>query len=85
MARFYQGIGERIKSLREEKGYDLEDFAALINMDINILSALENGRKRNFVDHLSKVAEFLGVTTDYLIYGNEKKNKSNDFNVGNKI
>lgn len=43
MARFYQGIGERIKSLREEKGYDLEDFAALINMDINILSALENG------------------------------------------
>lgn len=85
MARFYQGIGERIKSLREEKGYDLEDFAALINMDINILSALENGRERIFVDHLSKVAEFLGVTTDYLIYGNEKKNKSNDFNVGNKI
>lgn len=85
MARFYQGIGERIKSLREEKGYDLEDFAALINMDINILSALENGRKRILVDHLSKVAEFLGVTTDYLIYGNEKKNKSNDFNVGNKI
>lgn len=77
MAHFYQGIGERIKRLREEKGYSQIELAELISMDIDMITAFESGRMRIFVDHISKLAVALGVTTDYLIYGtggtNEQK------------
>ena len=33
------------------------------------------GKMRIFADHISKLSEVLGVTTDYLIYGNGKKDE----------
>lgn len=72
MAHFYQGIGKRIKQLREEKGYSQRELAAQINMEKEMLMAFEDGRMRIFADHISKLSEVLEVTTDYLIYGNEK-------------
>lgn len=75
MAHFYQEIGKRIGELRQEKGYSQGELAALINLDKDVLVAFESGRKRIFADHISKLAEVLGVTTDYLIYGTRKMNK----------
>lgn len=75
MAHFYQGIGKRIKKLREEKGYSQGKLAARINIEKEMLMAFEDGRRRIFADHISRLSEVLGVTIDYLIYGNEKKNE----------
>lgn len=76
MEYFYQGIGKRIRQSREAKEYTQEELAAFIDLDKNVLIAFEEGRMRIFIDYISKLAEVLGVTTDYLIYGNKKqKNK----------
>lgn len=78
MEYFYRGIGKRIRQSREAKEYTQEELAAFIDLDKDMLIAFEEGRKRIFIDYLSKLAEVLGVTTDYLIYGNKKqKNKWN--------
>lgn len=74
MAHFYQEVGKRIEQLRKEKGYSQGKLAALVYMRMDVLIALEDGRMRIFVDQISKLAEVLGVTTDYLIYGNEGRN-----------
>ena len=72
MAHFYQEIGKRIEQLRKEKGYSQGELAALVHMEKDMLMAFEDGRMRIFADHISNLSKVLGVTTDYLIYGNGK-------------
>lgn len=66
---FYQEVGKRIERMRKEKGYSREKLAELVYIKIDVLIAFENGRMRIFIDQISKLADVLGVTTDYLIYG----------------
>lgn len=75
MSHFYQDIGKRIQQLREEKGYSQTELAKLISINTDMLMAFEDGRKRIFLDHISKLAKTLEVTTDYLIYGNGRTNE----------
>lgn len=72
MAHFYQEIGKRIEQLRKNEGYSQEELAVLIHIEKDMLVAFEDGRMRIFTDHISKISKVLGVTTDYLIYGNGK-------------
>ena len=74
MEYFYQGIGKRIRRSREAEEYTQEELATFIDLDKDMLIAFEEGRKRIFIDYLSKLAEVLEVTTDYLIYGNKNSN-----------
>lgn len=71
MAHFYKEIGKRIKKLREDKGYTCQELAVLLDEDASMIEQLEQGRKRIFVDHISKIAEIFDVTVDYLIYGDK--------------
>ncbi len=75
MAHFYQEIGKRIRQLRREKGFSQGELADLVHMEKDMLMAFEDGKMRIFADHISKLSEVLGVTTDYLIYGNGKKDE----------
>lgn len=64
-------IGEKIKSLRIEKGYDQLDICEYLNIEQSTLSNYENDRRTPKPDMLSKMADFFGVTTDFLL-GREK-------------
>lgn len=70
MAYFYKMIGECIRKLRLYKGYSYREMAVLLDIDEDFVVELEKGRKRIFVDCISKVAKIFGVTIDYLVYGN---------------
>lgn len=72
-------IGERVKRLREKKGWTQRDFAKKLGISNSVLSRVENGEKKNVEDYLIKrLAETLDTSSDYLLgLSNNAINKEN--------
>jgi transcriptional regulator with XRE-family HTH domain len=61
-------IGERIKRLRDRKGWDQSELAARAGVKQSLLSRLEGGSRTNpTADIVRKLARALGCTADYLL------------------
>jgi transcriptional regulator with XRE-family HTH domain len=62
-------VGERIKSIRETKpGFTQERLAAAAGVRQSHISRIESGDIKNVRgDILAKIAQALGVSTDYLL------------------
>lgn len=61
-------IGEIIKTKREEKGYNLSEFAKLIEISAGYLSQIENGRKTNpRLDIILRIIHELGIDIEMLL------------------
>lgn len=75
-------LGSRIKQLREGKGYTLEKLAELTESSKSYIWELENkAPPRPSADKLTKIAEKLGVTIEYLMDDSGKvpdKEKASD-------
>lgn len=61
---------DRIFSLLNKRGIEQKEFARLIGTSDKTVSAWKTGRAKSYTKYLSKIAEVLGVTTDYLVNGN---------------
>lgn len=57
-------IGQRIKLNREKKGFTQEQFAEMLNISTNYLSAIERGVKFPRFDNLIAIMNKLNVTAD---------------------
>lgn len=61
-------LGSKIKALRDSKGYTLEKLAELTSSSKSYIWELENKNSlRPSAEKISKLAEQLGVTIEYLI------------------
>lgn len=60
-------IGERIAYLRIEKGIYQKELAAYLNVSVATISNYEKGHHAPDLTTLGKIADFFGVTTDYLL------------------
>lgn len=58
---FLSVFGERIKELREEKGYTLEEIDALCDIDPSDFSKIEKGKANITFRTLIKISEALEV------------------------
>lgn len=65
----------RYCKLRDEKGYKDADISRLTGISKPTLSDWKRGVSRPKPDKLIKIAECLGVTTDYLLTGEEKQSE----------
>jgi len=54
-----RAFGQRLKSLRQAKGWNQEDFASKIEMSIDAVSSMERGKTFASLDTLSKIASVL--------------------------
>ncbi len=61
---------DRIFSLLDKRGIEQKEFARLIGTSDKTVSAWKTGRAKSYTKYLAKIAEVLGVTTDYLVNGN---------------
>ncbi|MEW9052615.1 MAG: helix-turn-helix transcriptional regulator [Neobacillus sp.] len=78
-------IGERIKKLREKKGYSITELAELASVSKSYLSYIERDLNKNPSIHfLMKVASPLDVTIEYLLTGIDQIEDEVDHN-GKKI
>lgn len=65
----------RLKELRSQKGVSQKEVAFHINKTPQAYSLYENSLREPNTDTLIKLANYFGVTTDYLL---EQKNSSSD-------
>ena len=74
-------FGARLLSLRKEKGASQADVAEYIGLTVAAYQNYENGRREAGYDTISKLADFYGVTTDYLLGREPAPNPFSDLNL----
>lgn len=60
-------LADRLKVVREGKGLSLRALAKEINIHFSTLGSYEQGRRNPDVETLKTLAEYFGVSTDYLL------------------
>ncbi|WP_395548260.1 MULTISPECIES: helix-turn-helix domain-containing protein [unclassified Lacrimispora] len=65
-------MGKRIQDARKNKGFKAIDFADIIGIGKDQLSRVENGRVVCKLEYIYVIAQYLEISTDYLLYGKEK-------------
>lgn len=60
----------RLRQLRQLRKLKQEDLAAAASCDRSMVSLIENGKKKAGLDLVVRLAEFYGVSVDWLLHGN---------------
>lgn len=64
-------IAERIQKLRKEKGLSQEELADVVNVSRQAVSKWESEQSLPDVDKIIALSEYFGVSTDYMLKGEE--------------
>lgn len=59
--------GERLRQLREELGYTQEQLSEKLNIGVTQIWRYENGETKPNTEVLTKIAQALNVSADYLL------------------
>lgn len=62
----------RIRRAREDAGYTRERFAELLDVSVSYMAAVELGRTGVSLKTLTAICNLLGLSADYLIFGEER-------------
>lgn len=62
-------IGERIRNLRDNRGFKQQDLANKIGISRQVLSNWERGYTPVDAEGVVELAKILGVSSDYILYG----------------
>ena len=69
-------IGQRLKKMRQEKGWTVEELAKKIYKKRTAYSEIENDRTDLHIDTLMMLSDIFGVSTDYILTGMEVENQT---------
>jgi transcriptional regulator with XRE-family HTH domain len=69
MAEKLDGFAERIKALRKQKNLSQTELGQLAELHYTHIGRFERGASRPSGDTLKRLADALGVTSDYLLEG----------------
>lgn len=59
----------RIRKAREDMGYTREKFAEKLDVSVSYLAELERGRTGISVKMLTKICNVLGLSADFVLFG----------------
>ncbi|MCM1288797.1 MAG: helix-turn-helix domain-containing protein [Clostridium sp.] len=62
-------IGKRIREVRISNGYTQAEFAECINISVNFLSEIENGKKGISYETLYNICDYFTVSADFILFG----------------
>ena len=71
-------IGDRIRRARTKKGLSQMDFSESIDISVNFLSEIENGKKGFSYETLYKICDKHQLSADYILFGEHEKVHSYD-------
>ena len=63
--------GKRLKALRKQVGKTQEQIAEAVGLEPGTISRIERGAKGMSIDSLLIFSEIYGVSTDYILKGDE--------------
>lgn len=64
-----QAVGERVRNYRLAHHYTQTYFAEMIDISVNFLSEIENGKKGMSQDTLYKLCDCFCLSADYILFG----------------
>lgn len=76
-------LGERIRQIRKELHMNRENFSEMIDISDVFLWQIERGERSLSLKTLCKIVNYTGISTDYILFGNNKNNTTR--NKINKI
>lgn len=76
-------LGQKLKSLREEKKLKQPDVANHLNITRQNYSSYENNRSQPPIDTLREIALFFNVSSDYLIGISDNRNPVEIYSANN--
>ena len=62
----------RIRKAREDAGYTRERFAELLDVSVSYMAEVERGRTGVSVKTLVKICDVLGLSADYVLFGEQR-------------
>ena len=62
----------RIRKAREDMGYTREKFAELLDVSVSYMAEVERGRTGISVKMLVKICDVLGLSADYVLFGEDR-------------
>ena len=65
----YKQMGVRLADVREQRGCNLHELAAMTELHYNTLSAIEHGTRKPSLDTLVCIVRALDVSMDYIVLG----------------
>ncbi len=68
-----QKFTERLRSLRAEKGISSTTLSELCGLSSGMIHKYEHGERLPAVSTLERIADFFGVSVDYLLGRTDKK------------
>lgn len=71
-------IGEHIRGIRENLHMSREKFSEMIDISDVFLGQIERGERFLSIKTLTKIVDFTGASTDYILFGDSKNNKTYD-------
>lgn len=66
-------VGQRIRQLRLLNDYTQAEFAEAVDISINFLSEIENGKKGLSQERLARISHQLRTSCDYILFGDDAK------------
>lgn len=66
-------FGNKVKALREEKGFSIEQLANVSNVDRNYISDIEKGKRNASIEIIEKV--ITGLESDFATFFSDKSFK----------
>lgn len=72
------GVLDRILTLLDEKNLQQKDLSDYLGLSKNTMTGWKNGNNSSYKRYLPQIAEFFGVSVDYLL-GKETPTVENDF------
>lgn len=73
----YRKIGSRIAQCRKEKNLTQEQLGEIVKLSANHISTVETGGSYS-LNTLLVICDALGITPDYVLLGNIRKDRKND-------
>ena len=69
-------IGDRMKSLRMDKGLTQKELASKLNLSVTAISHYEAGNREPNLNIIILYAKFFNVSTDYILGLSRQKNQN---------
>jgi len=76
-----KAMATRIKERRTKLGYTQEQFAEVVELSISSYTKIENAFQKPALDTLITISEKLNISLDYLVFGVEHPQKTDDEDV----
>jgi len=74
-------IGQRIRTVRKSNKLSQVEFANMVGVSQGTLSELEQDKYKPSLDTVIAMKEWFKIDTDWLIFGDDNKEKINIFNL----